>query len=91
MKEMSFEEAIEKLEEITSALEGGDLSLDQAMARYEEGVKLAAVCQARLDSARRKIEMMVKGKDGRMKLKPFQSEPGQKKKARSSDAEAGEE
>jgi hypothetical protein len=45
----------------------------------------------RLDNARRKIEMMVKGKDGRMKLKPFQSEPGQKKKARSSDAEAGEE
>jgi exodeoxyribonuclease VII small subunit len=31
-------EAIEKLEEITSALEGGDLSLDQGMARYEEGL-----------------------------------------------------
>lgn len=71
MGELKFEEALEKLENIVEALEGGDVSLEDSLAKYEEGVKLIRLCQKKLGEARKKIEILVKSKDGKVKLEPF--------------------
>ena len=55
-KQMSFEEALSKLEEIVDRLEKGEVSLDDAVKAYEEGSMLKNECQKRLDEARLKVE-----------------------------------
>lgn len=50
-----FEQAFQKLEEAVQALEKGGLTLDQAIALYEEGMRMALVCSLRLDRAELKI------------------------------------
>lgn len=54
-KKMSFESAIERLEEITSALEQGTASLSESLKLYEEGVKLSSYCEKELKKAEQKI------------------------------------
>lgn len=71
MAEIKFEEALEKLEEIVSGLESGDISLEESLAKYEEGVKLVRLCQKKLNEAKKKIEILVKTKDGKIKAEPF--------------------
>ncbi len=66
---MPFEEALEKLETIVTAMESGDLPLESLLARYEEGVKLAKVCQAKLAEAELKIQQLEKSAAGELKLK----------------------
>ncbi len=63
-KTINFEDGLKRIEEITALLEQGDLSLDQAVAYYTEGVKLSASCQKVLEHA---------------KLKLVQEQPAQKK------------
>lgn len=55
---MSFEQALQALEEIVAQLERGEVSLDDAVAAYERGAKLKAFCQQRLDEARLKVEQI---------------------------------
>ena len=69
--EIKFEDALKKLEKVVAELESGDLSLDDSLKRYEEGVKLAQLCSKKLDSARRKVEVLVKGGAGKLEAKPF--------------------
>jgi exodeoxyribonuclease VII small subunit len=69
--EMKFEDALKKLEKVVAELESGDLSLDDSLKRYEDGVKLAQFCSKKLDSARRKVEVLVKGGDGKLEAKTF--------------------
>lgn len=69
--EMRFEDALKKLEKVVTELESGELSLDESLKRYEEGVKLAGFCSKRLDSARRKVELLVKSGAGKLETKPF--------------------
>ena len=71
---LSFEEALKKLETIVEAMEGDDLPLESLVAKYEEGMKLAQVCQAKLAEAELKIQQLEKTASGEMKLKPFESE-----------------
>ena len=52
----NFEAAVERLEEIVEALEGGDASLEDAVGLYEEGVKLFRYCREQLDSAQKRVE-----------------------------------
>jgi len=66
-----FEEALQKLESIVEAMESGDLPLEQLIARYEEGVKLAKVCQEKLAEAELKIQQLEKTSAGELKLKPL--------------------
>ncbi|MCQ2464252.1 MAG: exodeoxyribonuclease VII small subunit [Oscillospiraceae bacterium] len=54
---MSFEKKLEKLEQIVSALEGGKISLDQAVELYGEGMKLSLACRKEIDEAKMKITM----------------------------------
>ena len=70
---MKFEEAISKLEKIVDQMEKGDLTLDQALKKYEEGIKLSLICTKVLEDARKKIEIVAKGKDGAVKLEPFET------------------
>ena len=76
MKEESFEKALEKLEKVVEALEAGDLSLEDSLKRYEEGIKLARACQQKLDKAKQRIEELGKDSSGTFKKKPFQEKKG---------------
>ncbi len=55
-KEMTYEQALEKLSGIVSQMENGDASLDESLRLYEEGTRLAAYCSKKLDAAKQKVE-----------------------------------
>ena len=71
MAEMKFEESLKKLEKIVDDLEKGDLSLDESLKKYQEGIELARQCSQRLESAKKKIDLLVKNKKGDFEFKPF--------------------
>jgi exodeoxyribonuclease VII small subunit len=68
---LPFEEALKKLEGIVEAMESEDLPLETLIQRYEEGVKLAQICQAKLAEAEVKIQQLEKDAAGGIKLKPL--------------------
>jgi exodeoxyribonuclease VII small subunit len=70
MKKKSFEESLEKLEQITKELEEGDLSLEESLKHFDEGVKLAEQCNNRLNDAQKKVEILLK-KNDKLKPEPF--------------------
>ena len=72
---LPFEEALRQLEAIVEAMETGDLPLESMLARYEEGVKLARLCQARLQDAELKIQQLETSAGGEFTLKPLDPEP----------------
>ena len=67
---LPFEEALKKLETIVTAMEAEDLPLETLLAKYEEGTRLARVCQDKLAEAELKIQELEKTAAGEMKLKP---------------------
>jgi len=71
MAEIKFEEALKKLEKIVEELEQGDLSLDEALKKYQDGIELSRLCSARLESAKKKIDVLAKNKKGDFELKPL--------------------
>ena len=60
-QEMTFEQAVQRLEEIADILSGNNVELDKAMELYKEGVKLADMCNKKLDSVKRKITVIRSG------------------------------
>lgn len=68
----SFEASLDKLEDIVQKLEDGDLSLDDSLKLFEEGIKLSRECKERLDSAERRIEVLTKDADGNEALKEME-------------------
>jgi exodeoxyribonuclease VII small subunit len=68
---LPFEEALQKLEAIVETMEAGDLPLETLIARYEEGTRLAKICQEKLAEAELKIQQLEKDAAGEMKLKPI--------------------
>ena len=68
--EIPFEEAIQKLESIVDAMEADDLPLETLLTRFEEGTKLAQLCQAKLAEAELKIQQVEKNAVGEVVLKP---------------------
>jgi len=77
MAEVKFEDALKKLEKIVEELERGDLSLDEALKKYQEGIELSRVCSQRLDNAKKKIDLLTKNKKGEFELKPLDDEKAQ--------------
>lgn len=71
MAEMKFEEALKKLERIVDDLEDGNLSLDDALEKYEEGIRLSKMCSKKLEAAKKKVEILLKSEDGSVELKEF--------------------
>ena len=72
MKKNNFEKDLKSLEEIVTKLEGDEVSLDEAMTLFEEGVKISRLCAKKLDEAEHKIERLTKDKEGRLKAEPFE-------------------
>ena len=64
VQDLSFEAALKRLEEIVRRLEGGEASLDEAIALYGEGDRLKQQCEARLQAAQARIEQIQFGRDG---------------------------
>lgn len=57
-EKMTFEQAIERMEEIISRLSDGNLGIDESVSLYEEGIKLAAFCDEKIKEAQRKITLL---------------------------------
>jgi exodeoxyribonuclease VII small subunit len=68
---LGFEEALKNLERIVEAMESEELPLESLLAKYEEGTRLAKVCQDKLAEADLKIQQLEKNAAGEIKLKPL--------------------
>lgn len=68
---LPFEEALKKLESIVEAMESEELPLETLLGKYEQGTRLAKVCQDKLAEAELKIQQLEKGAAGELKLKPL--------------------
>lgn len=71
----SFESAIENLQQMVKKLESGELSLEQSLKFFEEGVRLTRVCQEYLRSAEQKVEILMKASSTGPELQPFTNTP----------------
>ena len=69
----TFEESLKKLDGIVSALESGNLPLEDSIKLFEEGVQLSAACKQELETAEGKVQILMKQRDGSMKSEPFGS------------------
>ena len=69
----SFEEQMEKLEEIVVELEKGNLNLDDSVSKFEEGIKISKECNKILEEAEKKITILV-NKDGEISEENFETE-----------------
>ena len=72
MSENDFEKALNRLSTIVSSLEKGDLPLEESLQLFEEGVRLSRYCSDRLEEAERRIDVLVKGKGGKITEEPFE-------------------
>lgn len=71
MAKKNFELSMEQLERIVSDLESGDLSLEDSIKKFEEGIKLSKICSKMLDETEKKILMLVQDNDGNVSETPF--------------------
>jgi len=75
---VNFEEAIEKLEKITQELEEGNLSLEESLKKFEEGMRLVNFCEQKLEEVEKRIRLLIK-ENGKLKLEFWQ--PPEKNKS----------
>jgi exodeoxyribonuclease VII small subunit len=71
MTDIKFETALERLEQIVDQLEAGNLSLEESLQVFEEGVGLARHCGKYLDEAEKRIETLTRDEHGVLKTAPF--------------------
>jgi exodeoxyribonuclease VII small subunit len=76
-KEVGFEVALKRLEEVLEALEHGNLTLEEAMQVFEEGVGLVKYCSGKLDEVERKVELILKDNAGAFLTRAFPEEENQ--------------
>jgi exodeoxyribonuclease VII small subunit len=69
-----FETSLKKLEESVARLESGELSLEDSLKVFEEGIRHSAVCSRKLNEAQRKVEILLKQKDGSYQRDDFSPE-----------------
>jgi exodeoxyribonuclease VII small subunit len=69
-KDLSFEEALKKLEGIVESMESDELPLETLLARFEDGARLAKICQSKLTEAELKIQQLETNASGELTLKP---------------------
>ena len=74
--QLSFEDALERLESLVDSMEQGEVPLAELLSKYEEGTKLLKVCEARLKDAELKIEKLKKQKDGSVSFEAFEPARG---------------
>jgi exodeoxyribonuclease VII small subunit len=66
IEKMSFEQSIEKLEEIVKNLENENISLEESLKKFEMGIKISSNCLKKLNEAESKIEKLARSKDGKL-------------------------
>ena len=76
MAKKTFESALGRLEKITEELEDGELSLENSLKKFDEGIKLASYCSEQLTEARAKVELLLE-KEGKMEVVPFEKQDGE--------------
>ena len=74
MPKTTFEQSMKKLEQIVQKLESGDLPLEEAMQKFEEGIKLSRLCSEKLDETEKKVTLLLQDQKGNVSEKPFISE-----------------
>lgn len=72
--ELTFEQAFGQLEEVVQQLESGELSLEQSLALFEKGIRLARLCESKLDGAEQKVSQLVGISGEDPVLEPFRAE-----------------
>ncbi|RLB24587.1 MAG: exodeoxyribonuclease VII small subunit [Deltaproteobacteria bacterium] len=83
MSAKKFEDAMARLEEIVQSLESGNLSLEESIKAFEEGMKLAKFCSQKLEEAEKKVTMLMKESEGRYVQAPFRVEQEEQQQASS--------
>jgi exodeoxyribonuclease VII small subunit len=73
MAKEKFEEALGRLEDIVKRMEAGDMTLEESLKAFEEGIKLARLCSRKLDEAERRVEILLKQEE-ELVIKPFKVE-----------------
>lgn len=68
----TFEKAMMQLEKIVEELESEELSLDHAIKKFEEGIKLSQFCNQKLEASEKKINLLLKQSDGQLTEEPFE-------------------
>jgi exodeoxyribonuclease VII small subunit len=71
MADLTFEQALKRLEEIVEALETEDLDLDKSLQFFEEGVSLSRHCNQQLQAAEKRIDILLRKADGTLAAEPF--------------------
>jgi exodeoxyribonuclease VII small subunit len=74
MAKKSFEQALQLLEKIVQELESGDLPLEKAMSKFEEGIQLTRFCSQKLDETEQKINLLLQDQQGNVSSKPFEAD-----------------
>ncbi len=74
MAKQTFEQAIKQLEQIVQELESGDLPLEQAMKKFEDGIQLSKFCSKKLDETEKRITLLIQDKDGNLSETPFDTD-----------------
>ena len=72
MAKHTFESAMKQLEQIAQELEAGELSLELAMKKFEEGIHLSRFCTKKLDETERRITILLQDSDGSVQEVPFE-------------------
>ncbi len=88
MPKERFEDALNKLEKIVSKLEEGDIPLEESLKLFEEGIRLSRFCNQKLDEAEKKVEILLKDKNGVIRPRSFD---GSMSSGKTSSDDAGEE
>jgi len=70
-KGQSFEQAMNRLEEISQSLESGDIPLEESIKLYEEGIKLVEFCQGKLTEAEKKVQKLTRTEGGKFETTPL--------------------
>jgi exodeoxyribonuclease VII small subunit len=71
MAQKTFEQSMKQLERIVQELEDGDLPLEKAIKKFEEGIKLTKLCSEKLDETEKKISVLLKDSEGQTAEKSF--------------------
>lgn len=74
MTNLTFEKALAELEQIVAKLEKGGVSLNESLALFEKGVKLARYLRGELEKAERKVEILLKDEKGELAARDFEAE-----------------
>ncbi len=72
MENLTYEESMKELENVVKELESGELTLDESIKKFEKGMELSKYCNTLLESAEKKITLLIENEDGDVKEESFE-------------------